>query len=68
MKRLGWCSLRLYEEDERHNMHECGVCVTNAQAEDTVYMEKLKNHFHSRCAGCSLCRESMKVRGVQNGI
>ena len=34
MKRLGKLTEKIYEENEVKNMGECGVCITDEQAEE----------------------------------
>lgn len=55
MKRLGKYSGRIYEENEAPSMKECGVIITDEQANDDKY---IKSH-HAKdlvdCLGCGGC-------------
>lgn len=55
MKRLGLFSGRIYEEDEVKDMKECGMCITNEQAEDSNYIERIKDENLVKCGGCFGC-------------
>ena len=38
MKRFGSFSGRIYEDNEVDKMQECGVCITDEQANDSDYI------------------------------
>lgn len=55
MKRLGKFSGKVYEESEVASMTECGVCITDEQANDEEFINK--HHLQDlmdcvRCFGC----------------
>lgn len=59
MKRLGKFSGIIYEEDEVNNMEECGVLLTDAQANDEEF---IKSHHLLDQIECSLCRGCPKAQ------
>lgn len=53
MQRLGKLSGRIYEENEIHDMEECGICITEEQAKDK---EWIKVHHAKDLVECEKCR------------
>lgn len=52
MKRLGKFTGRVYEENEVDNMEECGVCISDEQANDKDW---ISNHRLKDLADCVKC-------------
>lgn len=55
MKRLGMFSGKIYEDHEVSGMNECGLCITDNQAEDSEYINKMKIENLAKCGGCFSC-------------
>lgn len=55
MKRLGMFSGKIYDENEVSGMNECGECLTESQAEDSEYINKMKAENLAKCGGCHGC-------------
>ena len=53
MKVLGKLTGRIYEENELHDMEECGIHITNEQAKDKKW---IKEHHIKDLVDCSNCR------------
>lgn len=53
MKRLGKLTGRIYEENEIHDMEECGICITDEQANNEKW---IKQHHAKDLADCANCR------------
>lgn len=53
MKILGKYTGLVYELDERKNMEECGIQITDDVANDPKKIEELRSKYS---ADCSLCR------------
>ncbi len=59
MKRLGKFSGRMYEENEAEKMEECGVCISDEQANDEEWISNrhLKDLMDCvKCFGCPMAR------------
>ena len=60
MKRLGKYSGNIYNEDEVSTMEECGVLITDDEANDKEFIK----HHHARdlvdCIKCYACPMSKK--------
>ena len=59
MKRLGKLTGRIYEENEIHDMEECGTIITDEQENDKDWIEKQHKCdlvMCDKCRGCSLYR------------
>ena len=52
-KRLGKLTGKIYEENQIHDMKECGVCITDEQAKDEKW---IKEHHAKDLADCIMCR------------
>lgn len=55
MKRLGKYTGKIYTEDKIFNMEECGVCITDEQAEDEewISIHHLSDLIECiKCCGC----------------
>lgn len=62
MKRLGKFTGIVYNEDEVKTMTECGVMITNEQAEDEAWKasERIRNLKDClTCMGCPKSKESI---------
>lgn len=55
MKRLGKYSGRIYEESEVSTMEECGVCITDEQANDEQWIKSQHARDLVDCLGCGGC-------------
>ena len=53
MKRLGKLTGRIYEENEIYDMEECGICITDEQANDEKW---IKQHHTKDLTDCDNCR------------
>ena len=53
MKRLGKLTGRIYEENKIHDMEECGIQITDEQANDD---EWIKQHHAKDLIDCDNCR------------
>ena len=52
MKRLGKLTGRIYEENEIHDMEECGICITDEQANDEKWIKQRRAKDLTDCANC----------------
>lgn len=64
MKRLGLFTGKVYtqEDFDNHNIHECCLCITDSEAEDTEYIvNKHLSHMEEcrRCYGCPESRSAL---------
>ena len=62
--RLGKYSGRLYAEDEVKNMQECGICISDEQANDKNWINKqhLQDlHVCITCCGCPIAQKNIIV-------
>ena len=55
MKRLGLFSGKIYNEDEVKTMNECGLCMTDEQAHNTEFIEKMRDENLDKCINCFGC-------------
>ena len=55
MKRLGKLTGRIYEENKIHEMEECGICITDEQANDEKWMKQRRAKDLTDCANCRGC-------------
>lgn len=62
MKRLGKYSGKIYKEDEVSTMEECGVCITDEQANDEQWIKSRHARDIVDCLGCGGC--SMFQKGI----
>lgn len=60
MKRLGKYSGQIYEEKEVSTMEECGVCITDEQANDEEWIKVHHVGDLVDCLGCGGCPMSQK--------
>lgn len=58
MKRLGKFTGKIYEESEVKSMNECGICISDEQAKDEDYIQKMHLNNLLVCCGCFNCPES----------
>ena len=66
--RLGKYSGKLYTEDEVKNMQECGVCVSDEQANNKEWINK--QHLHDlkdcvTCYGCPMAQQNMQKESIK---
>lgn len=64
MKRLGKYTGKIYEENEVEQMQECGVCVSDEQANDEKYINE--HHLQDlkdcvTCCGCPMAQKNVIV-------
>ena len=55
MKRLGKLTERIYEENEIHDMEECGTFITDEQEKDKDWIKKQHNKDLAKCDKCRGC-------------
>lgn len=55
MKRLGKLSGKVYSEEEFETMPECGIIITNEQAEDPAFLNELHARESIDCGSCRGC-------------
>lgn len=53
--RLGKLSGKLYSDDDIKNMPECGVCISDAEAEDPDFLKNLHEMVSADCKTCRGC-------------
>ena len=63
MKKLGFYTLRIYNEEEFDTVQECAICLHDADVENGAYFENVKRDKHLNCTGCNGCPESKMNRG-----
>ena len=64
MKRLGKYSGKIYDESEVPGMTECGLMITDEQANDEEFLaEKMLKNFVvcSQCQGCVMAHSMVEV-------
>lgn len=62
MKRLGMFSGKVYEESEVKNMNECGVCITDEEANDDNF---ITNHHMKDLMHCVNCFGCPRAKGFE---
>lgn len=62
MKRLGLYSGMIYEEERVKSMKECGLSITDEQAEDKDYIQNKITESRSRCRNCMGCEMAYLLR------
>lgn len=55
MKRLGKFTGKIYDESEIVNMGECGICITDTQAEDEKWIKTTHLKSLTECVKCCGC-------------
>lgn len=55
MKRLGKLSGKVYSEEEFETMPECGIVITDEQAEDPAFLNELHAKVYIDCESCRYC-------------
>lgn len=55
MKRIGMYTGKIFSEDEVKNMQECGICISDSDAQDADYVQKKYEHYHKDCISCMAC-------------
>ena len=55
MKRLGKLTGKIYEENEIHNMKECGICITDEQSNNEKWIKQRRAKDLADCANCRGC-------------
>ena len=55
MKRLGKLSGKVYSEEEFETMPECGIIITDEQAEDPAFLNELHERESLDCETCRCC-------------
>lgn len=55
MKRLGKYSGRIYSEDEKWEIEECSLIITDEQSEDEKYILEKREENLKDCRGCFGC-------------
>lgn len=66
MKRMGKLSGKIYSDDEIKNMPECGIPLTDEQANDHEYIQtihKAKSKDCEFCRGCPLYNVLNSMKG-----
>ena len=58
--RLGKYSGKLYTEDEVKNMQECGVCISDEQANNEKWINEQHLHDLKDCIPCCGCPMAQK--------
>lgn len=62
MKRLGMYSGGIYEESEAKGMKECGLCITDEQANNKDYIQEQKDKNFLKCSKCLGCPMAALLR------
>lgn len=55
MKRLGMYSGRIYNEDQVKDMEECGVMISDEQANDKEWIANQHSEHIGECSNCFGC-------------
>ena len=55
MKRLGMFSGKVYEKSEVENMEECGLCITDEEANDKEWIKNKHDEHIAQCSNCFGC-------------
>ena len=61
MKRLGKFSGKIYNEEEIKNMEECGLCISDSEANDEMFIQNRHIKDLKDCLKCFSCPLSQKT-------
>ena len=71
MKRLGMYSGRIYKENEIKDMEECGLMISDEQANDKEWIANRHSEHIGQCSNCFGCplkqRDYPYLWGVVHG-
>ena len=65
MKDIGIYSGKVYDENEKSSMNECGVCVNDETAQSDVLVQIIHFTHNRKCNQCYRCRMSRESAGIK---
>lgn len=65
MKYVGIYSGKVYDENEKSSMKECGVCVNDETAQSDALVQIIHFTHNRKCNQCYRCRMSRESAGIE---
>lgn len=65
MKHVGVFSGKIYSEEEKKNMKECGIPINDETAESDTLVKYIYETNKERCNGCGGCPMSREAAGIK---